>query len=84
MSDKKRPLLLPSINYGPICLKILKEFVEHHDLPKDLPVPEMYIPMHKSLSRIFDIIIHSMGDEKRQKILDDLDKYKMDMPSHFR
>lgn len=77
-------LTLPKANYGPFCNKILDDFISYHELDKKLLRPEPKQPIEESLSRIFDIMIHSMGKRKRKQILDDLDKYKMDIPAAFR
>jgi hypothetical protein len=72
---KKRLFNLPSTNYGPICLKILHDFIEHHKIIADLPMPTSGLKTHEALSRIFDIIIHSMGNEKQEEYLKNLDEY---------
>lgn len=79
-----RSLNLPSGDYGPFCMKILKEFIDYHELPKNLPVPEKGLSTHVALSRIFDIMLHSMGSEKREEILSNLGEYNMGIPAHFR
>ena len=79
-----RQLNLPSMNYGPFCLKILHEFIIHHGLSKDLPLPNAGSSMNVSLSRIFDVMLHSMGREKRDAILADLDQYNLSVPAFFR
>ena len=80
----QRSLKLPSGNYGPYCLKILHDFIEHHKLQEDLPLPSPGISTHDALSRIFDIMLHSMGEEKRAECLKNLDEYNMGLPAHFR
>lgn len=75
-----RKLILPSTNYGPFCLKILDEFKLYHKLSQELPVPTYSLPLHESLSRIFDIMLHSMGEEKRNEILIELDEYAKSLP----
>lgn len=65
-------------------MKILSEFIDFHKLPKDLPMPCPGLSTHVALSRIFDVILHSMGEEKRQEILSNLDEYNMGIPAHFR
>lgn len=72
-----RILNLPSENYGPFCAMILNHFIEYHKLSKDLALPSPGIPTHVALSRIFDIILHSMGDDKRKEILNYLDEYNL-------
>jgi hypothetical protein len=79
-----RSLNLPRGNYGPFCLKIIQEFVAHHKLPANLPVPVAGLSTHVALSRIFDIMLHSMGEEKREEILKNLDEYNMSVPACFR
>lgn len=79
-----RSLHLPSGNYGPFCLKILHDFIEHHKLSSDLPLPIPGLTTHEALSRIFDVMLHSMGEEKRQETLKNLDEYSMGIPAHFR
>src|SRR5665213_1835713 len=73
--QKSRLLHLPKKAYGPFCLKILCDFIEHHNLAKDLLMPEPNLVIEESLSRIFDVMLHSMGEEKRLDSLKELDKY---------
>jgi hypothetical protein len=82
--ESEKTLKLPFKEFGPFCLKILQEFIEHHKLPKDLQLPEKAEKLHIGMSKIFDVMLHSMGPEKRNEILIDLDKYKMSLPAHFR
>jgi len=77
-------LKLPQMDYGPFCLRILKEFVDYYDLPKNLEFPQSGISTHEALSRIFDIILHSLPKEKQKEILEALDKYKMEIPAALR
>jgi hypothetical protein len=84
MNDSKRCLKLPENHYGPFCLKILSEFKKYHKIDESLPVPNNGKVLHHALSQIFDIMIHSMGPENRERILDDLDQYLMSLPAHFR
>ena len=80
----KSRLRLPKANYGPFCLKILEDFIGYHELDKKLPRPVPGLETHETLSRIFDIMLYSMGKRQRIKILDELDKYKMDIPAGLR
>ena len=73
--QKNRLLNLPGHSYGTFCLKILSDFVEHHNLPKGMLMPVPGLTTNDALSRIFDIILHSMGEEKRLKALNELDEY---------
>jgi hypothetical protein len=82
--QKNRLLSLPSHNYGPFCLKILSDFVEYHNLPKGMLMPVPGLTNVEALSRIFDLILHSMGEEKRLEILKLLDEYVLGLPSEPR
>ncbi len=77
-------LKLPRISYGPICLKILKEFMTYHELPKDLPLPEINESTQVALAKIFNVMIHSMGEEKRKEITRDAEAYLNDLPPSIR
>ena len=70
-----KSLCLPKKNYGPFCLKILDDFIDHHKLSKNLPLPFPGLSVEESLSRIFDVILHSMGNDYREKMLKELDEY---------
>jgi len=80
--EVKRKLTLPK-KYGPMCLKILHEFITHHKLSKNLPLPESSSSTEEALSRIFDVMLHSMGEEKRNEVLDDVSNYSMSLPAFF-
>ena len=72
MNLTKSVLKLPEKGYGPLCLKILHDFIEHFKLDPSLERPVTGLQTHEALSRIFNIILHSMGDEKRQNVLREL------------
>lgn len=78
MNLTKSVLKLPEKGYGPICLKILNDFIEHYNLDPKLERPITGLQTHEALSRIFDIILHSMGDEKRQNVLRELSELGFD------
>lgn len=79
-----KKLKLPTKYYGPFCIKILKEFINHNKLSIDLEMPNKDEVNHQALSKIFDIILHSMGPEKHDEYITELNRYKMDIPAHFR
>lgn len=83
MNGEKR-LKLPSHNYGPYCLRILKEFCEYHKIDKSLSFPNAEDTIVNALSKIFDIILHSIPKEEQEKILKDLDQYVMSIPAVLR
>ena len=68
----KSVLNLPEKGYGPICLRILNEFIEVNNLDKSLELPVTGLKTHVALGRVFNIILHSMGDERRQNVLREL------------
>lgn len=74
-----KTLKLPIHSYGPFCMRILKEFMEFHNIPKDIDLPESHSSMVTVLSCIFDIMLHSMGDDKRNEVLKDLEDYKANL-----
>ena len=78
-NNSKRPLNLPTVQYGPFCMKILHEFITHHKLPTELlyALPDKGQPVVLALSRIFDVMLHSMGSDKRESILNELDAYNL-------
>lgn len=82
--ETEKKLKLPKKYYGPFCLKFLHEFIDYHKLPKNLELPDQGELSYLALSKIFDVMLHSMGPEKRQEILSELNRYKMDIPVHFR
>lgn len=71
---------LPERGYGPFCLKILFDFVEFHNLPKGMLMPVPGLTNVQALSRIFDIILHSMGEEKRLQAISELEEYIKGLP----
>jgi hypothetical protein len=77
--NESNALRLPKNKYGPICLKIMHDFIEFHKLPKDLPLPCPGLLPHESLGRIFDILLYSLGKEKRDEILKECDIYFKDV-----
>ena len=76
-------LKLPKKAYGPICLKILQEFITYHNLPKDLPFPEMKDQGNVALEKIFTVMLASMGS-KAEELLKDADEYFHSIPPSAR
>jgi hypothetical protein len=77
-------LVLPRIGYGPICMKLLKEFINHHQLPEDLIVPNKSDSSQVCLAKIFDVMLRSMGEEKRKACIKDSITYLNDLPPSVR
>lgn len=74
-SEENIVLVLPEQGYGPICNRLLKEFISHHKLPK-LTLPEGKCSVTQGVSIIVDIMLHSMGQEKRLQLIKDVEEYK--------
>lgn len=75
---------LPRMCYGPMCLKVLHEFVEYHKIDKDIPLPDGKEYPHISFEKIFNVMIHSMSEEKREAIIKDAIAYYNDLPPSVR
>lgn len=73
---EEKELRLPEKHYGPLCLKIFSDFCNHHGLPENMPKPEPGLLMHLSLSRILDMMAYSMGNDKREAIIKEIEEYK--------
>lgn len=43
--------------------------MEHHNLPKTLSTPSSGDSTEQALAKIFDIMLHSLGTEKRYEML---------------
>jgi hypothetical protein len=84
MEEPRIALKLPSSNYGAFCCKILIDFMKHHNIQTHLPVPNHTDKNIDALSKIIDIMVETMGEEKRKEILADLNKYKISLPACFR
>lgn len=81
--SSKKQLNLPKHEYGPYCNRILTEVIKHFKL-ENMTLPNAGDMTHVALSKIFDIILHSMGEDKREEILKDLDEYIMSIPAVLR
>ncbi len=75
---------LPKSCYGSLCLKILSDFIEYHELDKSLELPNSKDLPHVMLSKILDIMLQTMDEEKRQEILKDTQEYNMSLPAYIR
>lgn len=75
--SKKKPLALPERYYGAFCNRILLAFIDFHKLDPNLSIPNHQDSPHTALSKVFDIILHSLGDKNRERILKELDEYLM-------
>lgn len=62
--------------YGPFCNKILDDFIKHHNINPLILRPEPGLFIEEALSRIFDAMLHSMGEGKREEVLNEIAEYK--------
>lgn len=76
----KKELRLPQYSYGPITLKILQEFIEHHKLSSDLKRPDNADTIESAISKILNIMISSMGNEKKDQIIQEVLEYNSSLP----
>jgi hypothetical protein len=76
--------MLPEKRYQPFFLKVLHDFIAHHNLSQDLEKPQGNMKIHKALSCVLDIMSHSMGEEKRDNLLKELDQYIQGLPEQDR
>lgn len=84
-TENNKPVLkLPRISYGPICLKILNEFIEHHKFVPYVQLPQPKEKAHEFLAKLFDLMLHSMGEEKRKQAIKEADAYYNDLPPSVR
>jgi hypothetical protein len=65
-------------------MKVMSDFITHHNLPKDIPTPNGNLLPHKLFSYILDLMAHSMGIEKRASLLKELEEYKLGLPFDLR
>jgi hypothetical protein len=84
LQSPKNELRLPKHRWQPFFVKVLSDFIDFHNLPKDLPMPEGALRLEVCMSRVLDIMLHSMGNEKREKILKELELYKEGLPFDLR
>lgn len=84
VTQEEMRLKLPRVAYGTICLKILGEFIEHHKLEGTITLPKDKMAPHEVLEMILDIMLHSMGPDKREKSIKDATAYLHDLPYGIR
>ena len=80
---KARSLQLPSGNYGPYCLKILQDFIQHHQLQQISLVQWLGFLLMKPYRGYLILCFTQWGREKREECLKRLDDYKMGLPAHL-
>jgi hypothetical protein len=69
------PIRLCKTNYGPIFLKILTEFSEHHKIKCDELLPINGEHPSIALSKILTLMSLTMGDEKHSLNVKEVDDY---------
>jgi hypothetical protein len=54
--------------------------MEHHNLPATLPTPSSGDSTEQALAKIFDIMLHSLGIEKRYEMIKEAEDYIAGLP----
>lgn len=83
ISKSSPELELPKHRYEPFFLKIMSDFCQFHNLPK-IKAPQGSVLPHKLFSYILDLMVSSMGEEKREEVMKELKEYKMGLPFDLR
>lgn len=71
MTEQRFLTLPPFGNHITTCENILKEFRSFHKIPEDLPLPDRSADIGSALSKIFDMMIYTFGEERRTKIIEE-------------
>lgn len=80
-SPIESPLCLPNSNFQPFFLKAMNDFILHHKLPVSIRRPSGNMNLPTVFSCILDAMAHSMGKEKREMLLKELEEYKHSLPT---
>ena len=84
VDSKNLEMSLPKHRYEPFFLKIMNDFKSFHKIPDVIKPPQGNTLPHKLFSYILDLMCYSMGQEKRESILKELDQYKQGLPFDMR
>lgn len=76
--------MLPKQRYEPFFMKVMCDFRNHHNIPDNTPPPSGNMSPHKLLSYILDVMTKSMGQEKRNALLVELNDFKEGLPFDLR
>ena len=78
-------LKLPRYSYGPIVLRLLKEFTAHHRVAEEvIQNPSKEDTSTEALSKILDQMLWSMGTVKHNEMIDEVEEYKKGLPANHR
>jgi hypothetical protein len=58
--------------------------MQHHNIDASMPLPEGKEPTHEALEKIFNIMVASVGEKKREEIIKDAMAYYNDLPPNVR
>jgi len=58
--------------------------MEYHHIDKSMPVPQAKEATHEGLEKIFNILIASIEEKKREEIIKDAMAYYHDLPPNVR
>jgi surface polysaccharide O-acyltransferase-like enzyme len=81
---KTKQLILPRVAYGPIASKIIKEFMNYHNIPDYTLLPNLYDKSHELLAKILNIMLLTMSEYNREALLKDAEAYLNDLPPNLR
>lgn len=79
-----KSLLLPRVNYGPLCAKLLVEFIDHHQLAANTAIPKFDDKPHIALSKIFNAMLLTMPKTKRELFIQEAEEYCNSIPPSLR
>ena len=77
-------IMLPKQKWEPFFMKVVSDFKKYHNLPDNIPPPQGNMSPHKLMSYIAELMSHSMGEEKRKSLMEELKIYKQDLPFDLR
>ena len=83
-TNSTKSLMLPKKNYEPFLLKIFSDFRAYHNLPDTIPPPSAGVMIHAVFSYIAELMVQSMGSEKHQELIRELEEYKQGLPFDIR
>lgn len=62
----------------------MSDFRDHHKIPNHIPPPQGNVLPHKLFSYIVDMMAYSMGAQKRNELMKELEEYKQGLPFDMR
>jgi len=84
VQPSKELLILPKQRYEPFFMKVMSDFMAHHNISEFPNPPNGTMLPYKLMSYILDVMTRSMGEEKRNELLRELKEYKEGLPFDLR